>query len=150
MNVSIVFPLLAIAAGAVLPVQAGANAILKRGVGGFPPAVLVSLTVSALLMFAWVLAARYPAPDRADLMRLPPQAWLGGVLGATYLISVTIAAPSLGSATTVALVVLGQALSALALDHFGLMGFAEKPVTLLHAGGVLLIAGGAFAVSWND
>ncbi len=118
---SIVYVLIAIAAGAALPAQAGANAILGRAFGGVPLAVLVSLTVSTTLILGWVLAMRGPFPAREVVGELPLQAWFGGLLGAAYLMAVTLAVPRLGAAMTIALVALGQAVSALTLDHFGMM-----------------------------
>ena len=146
---SIVYVLIAIAAGAALPAQAGANAILGRAFGGVPLAVLVSLTVSTTLILGWVLAMRGPFPAREVVGELPLQAWFEGLLGAAYLMAVTLAVPRLGAAMTIALVVLGQAVSALTLDHFGMMSLEQRPVTLLHFVGVLLIGVGALAVSWK-
>ena len=37
--------------------------------------------------------------------------------------------PRLGAATVLALVVLGQMVASLILDHFGLLGLAQHPVT---------------------
>ena len=149
MRGSIVYVLIAIAPGAALPAQAGANAILGRALGGVPLAVLVSLTVSTTLILDWVLAMRGPFPAREFVGELPLQAWFGGLLGAAYLMAVTLAVPRLGAAMTIALVVLGQAVSALTLDHFGMMGLEQRPVTLPHFVGVLLIGVGALAVSWK-
>lgn len=84
---SIVYVLIAIAAGAALPAQAGANAILGRAFGGVPLAVLVSLTVSTTLILGWVLAMRGPFPAREVVGELPLQAWFGGLLGAAYLMA---------------------------------------------------------------
>ena len=49
-------------------------------------------------------------------------------------------------ATLVALILAGQALASLAVDHFGWVGFEEQPITLLRVAGVVLLAGGVALV----
>jgi bacterial/archaeal transporter family-2 protein len=144
---SAVLPGLAIAAGALLPVQAGANAALGRGVGGPVIAVFISLAISAILILLCALAWRAPLPSKHDLEALPAWCWLGGALGAAYLLSVTIVAPRLGAGATLALVVLGQMVCSLTLDHFGLAGFAQRSAEPARLAGVALVAVGAFLVA---
>jgi transporter family-2 protein len=45
-----------------------------------------------------------------------------------------------------ALVVAGQALASLAVDHFGWVGFEENPISIGRVGGMLLIAAGVVLV----
>jgi transporter family-2 protein len=79
---------------------------------------------------------------RAQLALVPAWAWLGGILGAFYVVSSVIVGPRLGTATLVALVVLGQLGTSLLVDHFGWLGFAQHPITLVRLlGAVFLFAG---------
>jgi bacterial/archaeal transporter family-2 protein len=57
-----------------------------------------------------------------------------------------VTAPKLGAATLVALILAGQAIASLAVDHFGWVGFDEQPITLLRVAGVVLLAGGVALV----
>ena len=50
--------------------------------------------------------------------------WTGGIIGAVYVCCVIILAPKIGAANTLGLVVGGQMVLAIILDHFGLLGFA--------------------------
>jgi transporter family-2 protein len=53
-----------------------------------------------------------------------------------------VLAPRLGVATTIALVVAGQMLAAVALDHYGLLGVPVRPVNAWRGlGAALLVAG---------
>jgi bacterial/archaeal transporter family-2 protein len=53
-----------------------------------------------------------------------------------------VTAPKLGAATLVALILAGQAIASLLVDHFGWVGFEEHPITAVRVVGVLLLAGG--------
>ena len=82
-------------------------------------------------------------PDAATLARLPWWYWVGGALGAVYVATVTLIAPRLGATTLTMLVVGGQLAMALVADHFGLVGFARRPLDLGRVAGVALVLAGA-------
>ena len=53
-----------------------------------------------------------------------------------------VVGPRLGAATLLSLIVLGQLLTSLLVDHFGWIGFPAHPLSLVRlAGAVLLFAG---------
>ena len=79
-------------------------------------------------------------------MTVPGWAWLGGVLGAFYVVSTIIAGPRLGAAALLALVVLGQLATSLLVDHFGWLGFPQHPLTPLRLFGALLLFGGVLLI----
>ena len=72
----------------------------------------------------------------------PWSAYLGGFCGFAMLAAVALAFPKLGAAWAVALIVLGQAAAALAIDHFGLLGMERIALTPLRAAGMALIVAG--------
>ena len=134
----------ALLAGAMLPIQFGINAQLAHWVGGPVRAAFVSFVVGALaLLIAMLLTAR-GWPDRAG--DAPWWVWTGGLLGAFYVLGSIVTAPKLGAATLVAMILAGQAIASLLVDHFGWVGFEEQPITLLRIFGVLLLAGGVALV----
>jgi transporter family-2 protein len=61
--------------------------------------------------------------------------WLGGVLGAAYAVGTVLLARELGAALLTALVITGQLVCSVILDHFGWVGFTA------HAAGIGRIAG---------
>jgi transporter family-2 protein len=138
--------LFAIAAGAMLPVQFGINAQLASWVGSPLRATLVSFVVgAAVLVVATLIFARgLPAPDR--LGGAPWWVWVGGVLGALYVLGSVVTAPKLGAAALFAFILAGQALASLAVDHFGWVGFDEDPITPGRLLGMALVAAGVAAV----
>jgi bacterial/archaeal transporter family-2 protein len=138
----LVYIILAVAAGACAPTQAGINAQLRVSAGDPTLAALISFAVGTLSLFVCVLALRIPWPAVNTFSQLPWWMWTGGCLGAFLVFVTIILAPKLGAATTLAFMIAGQMFTSLILDHYGLIGFPEHPASgwrLL--GGVLLVAG---------
>jgi bacterial/archaeal transporter family-2 protein len=142
----ILFLLLALLAGALLPTQAGVNLQLRVMLGHPLAATLVSFVVGTLALAAVVTGLRVPLPLGAAWSRSEWWHWLGGLLGAIYILATIVVAPRLGAATLVAALVAGQMLASLALDHFGWVGFAVHPVNPWRLAGAALIVGGVVLV----
>lgn len=134
----------ALLAGAALPFQAAGNAAIGRELGHPLWGALASLAVSIVITLAVALLLRVPGPALGRALAGPWWLWLGGVLGALYLASATAVTPRLGAGGFLVWVVAGQMVTALAVDHFGLMGLEPKPVTLRRIAGIALILAGVF------
>ena len=66
------------------------------------------------------------------------------MLIAFYVLSITFIAPHFGIGNAVFFVLLGQLISAAAIDHFGLFGAQVSPLGLTRAGGIALMATGVW------
>jgi transporter family-2 protein len=136
--------LTAVVAGAVLAVQVGVNVQLRNTLGDPITSTLVSFIVGTLGLFVYALVTRAPWPTLSSLSQVPAWQWTGGLLGAIYVVSTILVGPRLGAATLLSLVVAGQMIAAMALDHHGWLGFAQHAVNLWRiAGALLLIVGTA-------
>ncbi len=140
------YTLFAIAAGAMLPFQFGINSVLARHVDGAARASLVSFGVGALILLVAVLLFFRGVPSVEKASAAPWWVWTGGLLGAFYVLGSVVTAPKLGAATLVALILAGQAVASLTVDHFGLVGFTENPVTPGRLLGIALVAAGVVLV----
>lgn len=131
-----------LAAGIGVPVLAALNAALGTRIGS-PVAAATVLFVVALATTLTVLAFNKPATvlQAADA---PRHLLLGGCLVAFYVLSITFVAPKFGVGNAVFFVLLGQLISAAAIDHFGLFGAQVSPLSLTRAGGIGLMAAGVF------
>ena len=137
--------LFAVAAGAMLPIQFGINAQLASWVGSPLRATLVSFAVgTAVLLVATLVFARGWAAG--SVAGAPWWVWLGGFLGAFYVLGSVVTAPKLGAAALFAFILAGQAIASLAVDHFGWVGFDENPITPGRLLGMALVAAGVAAV----
>jgi transporter family-2 protein len=120
-----------------------ANEALSRSIHGNVPFAAMMLFVAAAGATAIsVLVASAPVPSMADLRSAPWWSYTGGLIVAFYVFTITFLAPRLGVGNAIALVVTGQVVAALAIDHFGLLRsltFALTPSRLL--GAVFMVIG---------
>jgi transporter family-2 protein len=137
--------LLALAGGAMLPVQAGINAQLARWIDSPVRAALVSFAVGTAALLLLTLAA-YRAWPEDGVGAAPWWVWTGGLLGAFYVFASIAAAPKLGAATLIGAILAGQAVAALVVDNFGWVGFDESPITVAKVLGLALIAAGLVVI----
>ncbi len=138
----VIYAMLALLGGVAITVQVGANVHLDKAANSAVFSAATSFVVGALVLCALFVALRHPWPSASMLKSAPTWAWAAGCFGASYVLIATLAAPVLGGATLLALVVAGQIGMALVADHYGLLGFpvrALNPWRVLGAG--LLIAG---------
>ncbi|MGJ3524138.1 DMT family transporter [Nitratidesulfovibrio sp. D1] len=136
--------MLALLAGATLPTQAGINAALQADWARHPAlASLISFTVGTAALALYVLASRIPFPSVSTSSAWQ---WTGGLLGAFFVTVVTFLAPRLGATAMIALVLAGQMAASVTLDHFGLLGYPERPLGLARFAGLTLVAVGVFLV----
>lgn len=138
---------IALISGTALALQAGCNGTLARGLGGPIAAALTSFSSGALVLAAVTLSTTSGTPRISfPSGQLPWWAWCGGILGAAYVAGSAAAAQRLGAANLVALVITAQLAVALALDHFALVGFASRPLTMTRFLGLMLLLGGTVLV----
>lgn len=138
--------LVAVLAGAGLPLQAGANATMRTFLGRPEWAAVVNFVVGLVALLAWLIVSRAQWPAVSAFGRAPWWAWVGGFVGAYYVAAVVVLAPRLGVATTLALTIAAQMGSALVFDHFGWLGFAIRPITAGRLVGVALLVAGVVLV----
>jgi transporter family-2 protein len=143
------YVMLALVAGAFLPLQAGINAQLKVYTGNPVIAAFISFLVGTGVLFAIALALRLPWPSSAALAQAPWWAWVGGALGAFFVFLAIVLAESLGAAVMVAVIIAGQMIASLVLDHYGLVGYSRHPVTPGRIIGTLLLLSGVFLIRYK-
>ncbi|GGB60205.1 hypothetical protein GCM10011505_46170 [Tistrella bauzanensis] len=131
--------LAAIAVGAVVPFQAGANAALGRALGHPLWGTLVSLCVSFACILPIMALAKVGAPTLSNLAQAPRWIWIGGIVGVAYITGALMLAPKLGAAGFIMAVIAGQMLASIIIDQWGLVGLPRKPVSLFRLAGVGLI-----------
>jgi transporter family-2 protein len=137
--------LFAFGAGIALPVQFGINAQLATWLDSPVRAAFVSFLTGTIVL-AGAAALFKPLPSLARLGHAPWWVWLGGALGAFYVAGSIVAAPRLGAAALIAVIVAGQSLASVVVDHFGWVGFEPKDVSAGRIGGMVLVLAGAALV----
>ncbi len=134
--------LFAFVAGAALPVQFSINAVLRGFVGGPAVAATISFFGGTLAVIVVALVLRESWPLGEAVARAPGWAWVGGLLGALYVLATIVVIPRLGAATTVGLILAGQVLASIVIDHFGLIRVPVHELNIPRlAGAVLIVIG---------
>ena len=129
------------AAGVAIAVQAPLNAALGRGLSSPIAAATLSFGVGfAVLLLCTLLMGE--ARAFTALPSVPLWLLLGGSLGAFYVFSALWSVPILGVLTATGLLILGQIVAALLLDHFGAFGLPVRDISPVRILSGLLVAAG--------
>jgi len=138
--------LLALIAGALMPTQAATNNKMAAFVDSPILAAFISFFVGTVALFVYVLATGTPLGNLASAKNAPPIAWVGGFMGAFFVTAAVTLVPRLGVAMTFSLIIAGQMMVTLVLDHFGFLSLEQRPVTIPRVLGILLITGGVILI----
>ena len=147
--IRVVEVLFAFTIGATMPTQAAINARLRIELDAPFTASAISFSGGTIILILVVAALASQRP-RPELVRtVPAWALLGGACGAVYVASSVFLVPEFGAAITTALVVSGQNLASLALDHFGWLRLPRRLATRRRVAGVLLLLVGVLCVQFG-
>lgn len=138
--------LLALTVGCLLPIQASINAKLGSFLKAPLMAALVNFIVGGFVLLTVIVSTRTPNNLLQTMKEAPVYAWIGGLMGAIYVSSIIFLVPRLGAALSFGLIVAGQLVFSLALDHFGLFGVPVQPVNWGRVLGVSLILAGVLVI----
>jgi transporter family-2 protein len=139
---ALLFYALALGAGVSVATQQVLNGGLRTALGSPAWAGLVSYAGGLLTMIVAVIALGEDVPSLRVMAGVPWWAWSGGLFGGAFILLSILLLPSLGAATLLALVIAGQVLAALALDHFGAFGLTLHPISTARLiGAALLVVG---------
>lgn len=134
-------------AGATLAIQVGMNATMRGHAGSSMAAALVNFAIGTVFLLVAVLLGRNSITAVAGIGAAPWWAWGAGILGGLYIAASAAFGPLVGGATFLALIVAGQMVTALALDHYGLLGFPVRPLDAWRIAGALLVVCGMFLLA---
>ncbi|HLM00048.1 MAG TPA: DMT family transporter [Pyrinomonadaceae bacterium] len=140
------FIVLAILAGMMMPAQAAVNNKLADAVESPILSAFISFTVGTLALFLYILATGVPLGNLASAKNAPLIAWTGGLLGAFFVAATVTVVARLEVALTFSLIIAGQMLVTLVIDHFGFLGVPVKEINLPRLLGVTLITIGVILI----
>ncbi len=146
MSNTYLYVLLALVAGAMMPTQAATNNKMAMVVDSPVLSAFISFVVGTVALFAYVLVSGTPIANLASAKDAPAIAWIGGLLGAFFVTAAVMLVPRLGVAMTFSLIIAGQMIVTLVIDHFGLLGVPVKEVSLARIAGIVLIGSGVVLI----
>jgi transporter family-2 protein len=146
MNLLLFF--VAFGAGIAVSFQAAINSQMAAAVGANSVVAALVSFLCGTAALAVVAFARGGLPDAlAALPQQPLWKFSGGFLGAAFIFCTVMLVPRIGLLNLVVLVIAGQLITSMAIDHFGLVNVAMRRVSAVRlAGAAVMIAGVALAL----
>ena len=144
------FLLLAFMIGMANTLQSGVNAQLRVALGNPLMAAITSFSFGLfVLLVAFPFFNQNPIPNLATFRDVSIWKYAGGFLGAFYVVTVVFIVRDIGPANLICLVIAGQMLAAIVIDHYGFQGFAVHPVSFARICGAILLMAGVYLILKN-
>ena len=145
MQSRLLFIVIALALGAVLPMQAAINSRLAKTAGSPIMSAFVSFAVGTIaLMLFLILSGQFKFGFVSS--QSPWWIWTGGLLGTFFVAGIVVLLPRLGVVLSFSLVLAGQMFAAILFDQFGWIGVAVREITAGKIVGVILLIAGVFLI----
>ena len=141
----LIWILLALLSGAFLPIQGGLNTKLGKAVANPVYASMFSFVIGALALISYIIVTRQTI-SWAGIKDAPNYIWLGGLLGAFYVTIIVLAFPILGPGLTFGLVVAGQMIVSVLLEHFNILIAQQNPISFMKVIGIALVVAGVIII----
>lgn len=146
MSASWFYLLLALLAGALMPTQAAVNHRMANFVQHPVLSAFLSFGIGTLALGLYILISGIPLSQLKGALAAPASAWVGGLCGAFFVASVVALVPRLGVALTFSLLIAGQMIATLPIDHYGFLGVPLREITLPRLLGVALVIAGVLLI----
>ena len=130
----------------MMPVQAAINNRLSGEVNSPVLAAFISFAVGVVALFVYILMTGIPLGNLSSAKNAPMIAWTGGLCGAFFVTATVFVVPRLGVALTFSILILGQMLATLPIDHFGFLGTTFREINFPRIIGVILVLLGVFII----
>lgn len=148
---SMIYYVIAFAAGLGITLQTTLNSQLARGLGGDSvTAALLSFSAGAFALGIYSLLRGGLFTSLTAIPSQPLWSLAGGLIGAGALFSYVVLAPKIGFSSLLGLAIVGQLLSSQMIDHFGMLGAIKRPVSLFKLGGMIVMLAGIGIMLFGD
>lgn len=131
--------------GVLLPVQAGLNSRLGKMADSAVHASLFSFVSGMVALILYILVTRQSV-SWAGVREAPSYVWVAGIMGAFYVTIIILAFPKLGPGVTFGLVVAGQMIMSVVMEHNDIFVAQHNPINGMKILGIILIIAGVFVI----
>ena len=143
----ILFYLLPVFAGIAITIQSGVNSQLRTAIQHPLMAAFISFVVGTVALAVLLIFSKDSIPGLSQYGAVNWYKYTGGLLGA-FVVTVTLVSVSqIGAGNMFVLIVAGQLLTAVLMDHFGVLGLSPNPISLQKFFGICLLVVGAWLVN---
>jgi len=118
----------AVIAGVIIAVQATTNTALRVQLNSPLAATLMNFIVGFCSIMVIILVVKpHTFVEMKPILSGEVPLWkiMGGMIGACFVLSITILTPHLGVSKVIILYLVGQIIMSLIIDHFGLLGMVH-------------------------
>lgn len=130
--------------GAAVGIQSPIVGAMGQRLGAVAGSLVVHM--SGMVLSALLLVA-YGGQNIREWRQLPWYMLLSGIFGLVLFQTINITLPRLGSAAMITLIIVGQLLIGLLIDHFGWLGVTVHPVSIGRLFGVAALLLGAYLIA---
>lgn len=124
--------------------QPALNAVLAKIIDSNVWATIISFTIGALVLTFYALITQQSFPMK-KISNVPPYLFIGGILGAVFVLSVVILFPKVGAVNLVIFTVMGQMVCSLIIDHYGWFNTPINEINIQKIAALLLML---IAIFW--
>ena len=143
----ILFYLMPVFAGVAITIQSGVNSQLRTAIQHPLMAAFISFVVGTIALGILLMLSKEALPGMSQFSSINWYKYTGGLLGAFVVTVTLISVAQIGAGNMFVLVVAGQLITAVLMDHFGILGLKENPVSLQKLLGICLLVFGAWLVN---
>lgn len=141
MEAAILIVLIGLVGGVAVGLQAPLASIMSQKLGIFESVFIVHLGGAVLALLPLVV---YSGGKLAQWRSVPWYALMAGAFGLVVIGSISYMIPRVGVAAAITTVVAGQLLVGVILDHFGLLGAAERALDVTRLLGLVVVLAGVW------
>ncbi|WP_103108159.1 DMT family transporter [Brevibacillus reuszeri] len=139
--------ILLLLAGMMMPVQSAANVQLRSAVASPYLALAIAYFIGFLLLTVLCLTQKNTLSSLFHALQAKPSwAWLGGAIGVIAVLANLEAVPVLGAALTFALILTGQMVMSIVIDHFGFFHMTKRKISAARLIGIASVLGGILLI----
>lgn len=130
--------------GAAVGFQSPIAGAMGQRVGGIASSFIVHLSG---MLFSLVFLFFRKGENIAGWHRLPWYMLISGIFGVILYQCISLVLPRLGGTLMVTLIIIGQLLVNVIVDHFGWLGVPIHPISLSRVLGVLILMAGGYLIA---
>ena len=136
--------LIGLLGGAAVGLQVPIAGAMGQRVGGIASSFIIHLSGA---IFSGLFLFLRGGEKIRDWHTLPWYMLVAGIFGLVLYLTINVTLPRLGSTMMVALIIVGQLVVGVIVDHFGLLGVVTRHVDLPRALGVAVLVLGAYLIA---